>query len=197
MPCLQKSFSPFLSVCPADLSVYCTFSSRTAEGRRRARPHERSKSEKKNVYLYDCQSLFHIATAFRKARTCSRDTTLSHQSSPSKLLHTHSLRSSTTAHSHLGTARAVAQERLSDFCQKSFLQKKSHTAFSLALRAPRHTRSRTGPMADLISSDSNKQSDNIRFNNKHYEPRPEDISDLRPWGTKKYDRAGGYADVSI
>lgn len=51
-------------------------------------------------------------------------------------------------------------------------------------------------MADLISSDSNKQSDNILFSNKLYEPLQEDISDLRPWGTKKYDRAGGYADVS-
>lgn len=51
-------------------------------------------------------------------------------------------------------------------------------------------------MADLIPSDSNELSDNIRFDEKLYEPLQEDISDLRPWGTKKYDRAGGYADVS-
>jgi hypothetical protein len=49
-------------------------------------------------------------------------------------------------------------------------------------------------MADLTSDSINKQSDNIYINK--YEPRQEDISDLRPWGTKKYDRAGGFADVS-
>lgn len=50
-------------------------------------------------------------------------------------------------------------------------------------------------MAELTPSDSsNKQSDNIRLISSFYEPRIEDIADLRPWGTKKYDRAGGYAD---
>ena len=48
-------------------------------------------------------------------------------------------------------------------------------------------------MADLIPGDSNKQSDNIRIN--FYEPLQEDISDLRLWGIKKYDREGGYAEV--
>ena len=49
-------------------------------------------------------------------------------------------------------------------------------------------------MADLIPGDSSKQSDNIRIDT-FYEPRQEDISDLRLWGIKKYDREGGYAEV--
>jgi len=53
-------------------------------------------------------------------------------------------------------------------------------------------------MAELIPSDSSNQIEFKRNNDNlnHYEPRLEDIADLRPWGTKKYDKAGGFADVS-
>jgi len=51
-------------------------------------------------------------------------------------------------------------------------------------------------MAELIPSDSSNQIEFKRNNDNlnHYEPRLEDIADLRPWGTKKYDKAGGFAD---
>lgn len=48
-------------------------------------------------------------------------------------------------------------------------------------------------MAELLPGDS---SDQLSDNRNVYEPRSEDIADLRQWGIRKYGRAGGYAEVS-